>query len=213
MPLVPRRLRPPLRSSLPHAVLRICDRFSSSSPPTAWFLCSLHCGARPSLALDADSYGCAQFDWLFNETRQELTVVGAGDALNRDRVYGQISALIDLEPEKAFVVFDPQRRKCFVPVKAEPIECDEKVCPEDRRIDETAESSREHHEPKIGSQSSRQVARQNEQDDQECEDVHKRVRDPGRYTFGPVFMIGEVDEGCDNAERDQQWPRRHQQQT
>src|SRR5947208_13516067 len=161
MPLVPRRLRPPLRSSLPHAVLRICDRFSSSSPPTAWFLYSLRCGAHLSLALGTDSYGCAQFDWFFHETRQELTLIGAGDALDGNRVYGQISALIDLEPEKAFVVFDPQRRKCFVPMEAEPVERDEKVCPEDRRIDETAERTRERHDPEIVSQDSRQVARQN----------------------------------------------------
>src|SRR5262249_7964483 len=35
---------------------------------------------------------------------------------------------------------------------------------------------------------------------------------PGRYTFGPVFMISEIDEGRANAEHDQQRPRRHEQQ-
>src|SRR5207253_2477488 len=83
----------------------------------------------------------------------------------------------------------------LVPVKAEPVECDEKVCPEDRRIDEAAHCSREHHDREIVRQNSQQVARQNEQDDQECEDVGERVRDAGRYTFGPVFMVGEIDEG------------------
>src|SRR5262249_7530575 len=154
------------------------------------------------LAVCAHSYGYTQFDWFFDEPRQHLTVVGAGDALDGNRVYGQISALIDLEPEKAFVVFDPQRRKCFVPMEAEPVERDEKVCPEDCRIDETAERTRERHDPEIVSQDSRQVARENEQDDQECEDMSKRMRDAGRDTLGPVFMIGEIDESAADAGND-----------
>src|SRR5215468_12403807 len=129
-----------------------------------------------------------------------------GRAQRRSGIRSDFLSLIDLEPEKAFVVFDPQRRKCFVPVKTKAVECDEKVRPEDRRIDEAAEGSREHYDPEIVSQNSRQVARQNEQDDQECEDVGKGVRDTGRYTFGPVFMISEIDEGRANAEHDQQRP-------
>src|SRR5262249_44056674 len=146
------------------------------------------------LAVCAHSYGYTQFDWFFDEPRQHLTVVGAGDALDGNRVYGQISSLIDLEPEKAFVVFDPQRRKCFVPVKTKAVECDEKVRPEDRRIDEAAERSREHYDPEIVSQNSRQVARQNEQDDQECEDVGKGVTD-----LNPVALV-EIVAGIGNQQ-------------